>query len=124
MPKYHHWTSDDFVKTVNKSAAASELLHSRVRLCDRIDGSPPGSPGPGILQARTLEGGCPFLLSVTLQKHVAFLKTVPHLLRALCTLQLILPFELYVPIIFPNVYCLYVEKVWGFYLYFLDIQLP
>ena len=28
---------------------------SRVRLCDPIDGSPPGSPIPGILQARTLK---------------------------------------------------------------------
>ena len=28
---------------------------SRVRLCDPIDGSPPGSAIPGILQARTLE---------------------------------------------------------------------
>ena len=28
---------------------------SRVRLCDPIDGSPPGSPIPGIIQARTLE---------------------------------------------------------------------
>ena len=28
---------------------------SRVRLCDPIDGSPPGSPVSGILQARTLE---------------------------------------------------------------------
>ena len=28
---------------------------SRVQLCDSIDGSPPGSPVPGILQARTLE---------------------------------------------------------------------
>ena len=28
---------------------------SRVWLCDPIDGSPPGSPVPGILQARTLE---------------------------------------------------------------------
>ena len=28
---------------------------SRVRLCDPIDGSPPGSPVPGILQARVLE---------------------------------------------------------------------
>ena len=28
---------------------------SRIRLCDPIDGSPPGSPVPGILQARTLE---------------------------------------------------------------------
>ena len=29
---------------------------SRVQLCNPIDGSPPGSPIPGILQARTLEG--------------------------------------------------------------------
>ena len=28
---------------------------SRVRLCDPIDGSPPGPAVPGILQARTLE---------------------------------------------------------------------
>ena len=28
---------------------------SHVQLCDLIDGSPPGSPVPGILQARTLE---------------------------------------------------------------------
>ena len=28
---------------------------SRVRFCDPTDGSPPGSPSPGILQARTLE---------------------------------------------------------------------
>ena len=28
---------------------------SHVRFCDPIDGSPPGSPVPGILQARTLE---------------------------------------------------------------------
>ena len=31
------------------------LLLSRFRLCDHIDGSPSGSPVPGILQARTLE---------------------------------------------------------------------
>ena len=30
---------------------------SRVQLCNPIDGSPPGSPVPGILQARTLECG-------------------------------------------------------------------
>ena len=28
---------------------------SRVRLCDPVDGGPPGSPVPEILQARTLE---------------------------------------------------------------------
>ena len=35
-------------------------LQSCLTLCDPIDGSPPGSPIPGILQARTLEWGLPF----------------------------------------------------------------
>ena len=34
---------------------AAKLLQSCPTLCDPIDGSPPGSPVPGILQARTLE---------------------------------------------------------------------
>ena len=37
------------------AAAAAKLLHSCPTLCDPIDGSPPGSPVPWILQARTLE---------------------------------------------------------------------
>ena len=37
------------------AAAAAKSLQSCLTLCDPIDGSPPGSPGPGILQARTLE---------------------------------------------------------------------
>ena len=37
------------------AAAASKSFQSCPTLCDPIDGSPPGSPGPGILQARTLE---------------------------------------------------------------------
>ena len=36
-------------------AAAAKLLQSCLTLCDPIDGSPPGSSVPGILQARTLE---------------------------------------------------------------------
>ena len=36
-------------------AAATKLLQSCPTLCDPIDGCPPGSPIPGILQARTLE---------------------------------------------------------------------
>ena len=36
-------------------AAAAKSLQSCLTLCDPIDGSPPGSPVPGILQARTLE---------------------------------------------------------------------
>ena len=37
------------------SAAATKSLQSCPTLCDPTDGSPPGSPTPGILQARTLE---------------------------------------------------------------------
>jgi len=37
------------------AAAAAKLLQSCRTLCDPRDGSPPGSPVPGILQARTLE---------------------------------------------------------------------
>ena len=36
-------------------AAAAKSLKSCLTLCNPIDGSPPGSPIPGILQARTLE---------------------------------------------------------------------
>ena len=37
------------------AATAAKLLQSCPTLCDPIEGSPPGSPIPGILQARTLE---------------------------------------------------------------------
>ena len=37
------------------AAAAAKSLQSCPTLCDPIDGSPPGSPVPGTLQARTLE---------------------------------------------------------------------
>ena len=37
------------------AAAAAASLQSCPTLCDPIDGSPPGSPVPGILQARTVE---------------------------------------------------------------------
>ena len=38
-----------------KNVAAAKSLQSCLTLCDPIDGSPPGSPIPGILQTRTLE---------------------------------------------------------------------
>ena len=37
------------------AAAAAKSLQSCPTLCDPIDGSPPGSPVLGILQARALE---------------------------------------------------------------------
>ena len=39
------------------AAAAAKSLQSCLTLCDPIDGRPPGSAVPGILQARTLEWG-------------------------------------------------------------------
>ena len=39
------------------AAAAAKSLQSCPTLCDPIDGSPPSSPVPGILQARVLEWG-------------------------------------------------------------------
>ena len=43
------------VTEISAAAAAAKSLQSCPILCDPIDGSPPGSPIPGILQARTLE---------------------------------------------------------------------
>ena len=43
------------LSTILARAAAAKSLQSCPTLCDPRDGSPPGSPVPGILQARTLE---------------------------------------------------------------------
>ena len=44
-----------FNKLSVAAAAAAKSLQSCPTLCNPIDGSPPGTPVPGILQARTLE---------------------------------------------------------------------
>ena len=50
------WPESPRAPAVSLAAAATaKLLESCPTLCDPIDGSPPGSPVPGILQARTLE---------------------------------------------------------------------
>jgi len=41
--------------TAAAAAAAAKLLQLCLTLCNPIDGSPPGFPVPGILQARILE---------------------------------------------------------------------
>ena len=48
-------TGDWILKGIKIDAAGAKSLQSCLTLCDLIDGSPPGSPAPGILQARTLE---------------------------------------------------------------------
>ena len=50
------------------AAAAAKSLQSCPTLCDPIDGSPPGSPVSGILQARVLEWGA-IAFSEAMYKH-------------------------------------------------------
>ena len=56
-----HWSDNSrpwlqhFDPHAAAAAAAAKSLQSCPTLCDPIDGSPPGSPVLGILQARTLE---------------------------------------------------------------------
>ena len=55
---YTHIVSSVSAETENPifyAAAAAKLLQPCLTLCSPIDGSPPGFPVPGILQARTLE---------------------------------------------------------------------
>ena len=50
--------------------AAPKSLQSCPTLCDPMDGSPPGSPVPGILQPRTLEWGA--IVAFILQMQACF----------------------------------------------------
>ena len=50
------WTEESG-RLQSAAAAAAKSLQSCLTLCDPVDGSSPGSPVPGILQARTLEWG-------------------------------------------------------------------
>ena len=49
------WALGSPLNSFEDVAAAAKSLQSCPTLCDPIDGSPPGSPIPGILQAGTLE---------------------------------------------------------------------
>ena len=64
--------------------AAAKLLQSCPTLCDPIDGSPPGSSIPGILQARTWSG-LPFPSPLSLPSF-SFLPTFPLFRRILLML--------------------------------------
>ena len=50
-------TSTDTMENSVAASAAAKSCQSCPTLCDPIDGSPPGSSIPGILQARVLEWG-------------------------------------------------------------------
>ena len=69
-------------KKSSDKPAAAKSLQSCPTLCDPIDSSPPGSPIPGILQARTLEwvaisssNACKWKVKVKSLSHVRLLAT-------------------------------------------------
>ena len=53
IPPHPHQRSESLPQPLLPAAAAAKSLQSCPTLCDPIDGSPPGSAVPGILQART-----------------------------------------------------------------------
>ena len=68
------FTTVSLVNISHHAAAAAKSLQSYLTLCDTIDGSPPGSPVPGILQARTLGVGCHFLLQCMKVKSESYVR--------------------------------------------------
>ena len=61
-PRNLEMKSGKIMATGTGAAAAAKSLQSCPTLCDPIDGSPPGSPIPGILQGKNTGVGCHFLL--------------------------------------------------------------
>ena len=55
MLLFIHSVTPNLFQICTAAAAAAKLLQSCPTLCGPMDGSPPGSPVPGLLQARTLE---------------------------------------------------------------------
>ena len=55
IDKIKSWFFEKISNTDKPLLTTAKSLQSCPTLCDPIDGSPPGSPSPGILQARTLE---------------------------------------------------------------------
>ena len=77
MTIFMTWRRELFFNKEIKSAAAAKSLQSCPTLCDPIDGSPPGSPIPGILQARTLEWVA-IAFSSHLSKELLFTEALPR----------------------------------------------
>ena len=59
-------------KSLPFPAAAAKLLQSCPTVCDPIDGRPPGSAIPGILQARTLEW-----VAIAFSASISYLILIP-----------------------------------------------
>ena len=88
------WNSLAFSMIPAAAAAAAKSLQSCPTLWDPVDGSPPGSPVPGILKARTLEWAllcCPLLPSSIFHSIRVFI--------AVCRLSLVVARRSYSPFV-------------------------
>ena len=83
---FHHFYSEKSYAAAAAAATAAKSRQSCPTLCDPIDGSPPGSPVPGILQARTLEWG-----AIAFSKSYVGLYIIFYIFNQ-TTLNVILPF--------------------------------
>ena len=75
------------------SSAAAKSLQSCPTLCDPIDGSPPGSPIPGILQARTLESVAIFFSDAWQWKRSCSVMSDPQRPHGLQPTRLLRPWD-------------------------------
>ena len=86
--------------------AAAKSLQSCPMLCDPIDGSPPGSPIPGILQARTLAWVAISFSEFTIQLTHFFLVMRTFKIYSLRDSQM------YSMLLLPLVIMLYITSPW------------
>ena len=68
------------------AAATAKSLQTCLTLCDPIDGSPPGSPVPGIFQARVLERGSPEIVSYCCM-YIVYIRQVLYNTVYMCNLE-------------------------------------
>ena len=73
----------EILLSLKSPAATAKSLQSCPTLCDLIDGSPPGSTVPGILQARTLEW-----VAISTIKLLLIIMTVNHYIELLTCLPI------------------------------------
>ena len=85
------WTQELGQGNDHAVAAAAKSLQLCTTLCDPIDGSPSGSPVPGILQARTLEASQSFTIYRSLLKLMSIESMMPSNHLMLCCPLLLLP---------------------------------
>ena len=72
--QHDYWLGKRCTVGSHETAAAAKSLQSCLTLCDPVDGSPPGSSVPGILQARILEWVAIFFSHACMLSHFSHVR--------------------------------------------------